>query len=142
MFRSDFLTLPEIAAWQVPLSTNPTPEIVAALPALQRGAVWKAQQTEALWDSMIRGFPVGAFLVTPYDQNRGRQNARHEQPGILDPTHHLLDGQQRATAIALGFLNPWTAVEPVKAALWVDIGEPPASSDTETTFRVITRAHP
>jgi hypothetical protein len=138
---SDLLKLREIAAWQVPEALAGPPPIVATLPALQRGAVWKPQQIEAIWDSMVRGFPVGAFMLTPYDQDRGQQKPRHQQPGVANPTHHLLDGQQRSTAIALGFLNPWVAEE-VKAVLWVDLAEPPESSDMDFVFRVVTRSHP
>jgi hypothetical protein len=138
---SDLLTLREIAAWQVPEALDGPPPIIATLPALQRGAVWKPQQIEAIWDSMVRGFPVGAFMLTPYDQDRGQQKPRYQQPGVANPTHHLLDGQQRSTAIALGFLNPWVA-EDVKAVLWVDLAEPPESSDMDFVFRVVTRSHP
>jgi hypothetical protein len=139
---SDLLTVPEIASWQVPESFQGRPRIVAALPALQRGAVWKPQQIEALWDSLVRGFPVGSFLIAPFDPDRGLQKAKHQQRDTLDPTHHLLDGQQRSTGIALGFLNPWTTREEVKAALWVDLAEPAASSDMAFVFRVVTHAHP
>ena len=31
------------------------------LPALERGAVWPAYQVERLWDSLVRGFPIGCF---------------------------------------------------------------------------------
>ncbi len=38
------------------------------LPAIQREFVWTADKTEALFDSLLRGYPVGSFLfwrVTP-----------------------------------------------------------------------------
>ena len=35
------------------------------LPALQRGAVWRAHQVEEIWNSLLRGFPIGSFLFTP-----------------------------------------------------------------------------
>lgn len=139
---SGLLSIAEIAAWQVPDALDGERTIVAALPALQRGAVWKPQQIEALWDSLIRGFPIGAFMLTPFDQDRGKQRAPHDQPGIAEPNHHLLDGQQRSTALALGFLNPWKPVKDVNAVLWVDLGEPPESSDMDLIFRVVTCSHP
>lgn len=43
--------------------------MVAALPALQRAAVWNVKQIEELWDSMLRQFPIGAFIVSPIDAN-------------------------------------------------------------------------
>lgn len=147
------LKLPHIAAWQIartPAKSGPeSAPITAALPAMQRGAVWKPRQVEMLWDSIVRGFPIGAFLLSPFDEARGVQSAKHEQVGVGDPTHHLLDGQQRSTAIALGFLNPWrtmdhTTVDAKKwtALLWVDLAAPDEDSDTEFVFRVVTRSHP
>ena len=56
------LSLRDIAAWQFPQlaqnMANQRPPIVAAIPSLQRGAVWKPQQVELLWDSILRGFPI------------------------------------------------------------------------------------
>jgi hypothetical protein len=139
---ADLLFLPHIASWQIAKEPAVKHKIVAALPALQRGAVWKPQQIEALWDSIIRGFPIGSFLLSPFDPDRGLQAAKHQQCGIGQPNYHLLDGQQRSTAITLAFLNPWTTEEAVKAVLWVDIAEPHHGSDLEYVFRVVTQAHP
>ena len=69
-----FLGLREIAAWQLespvpvhvqPFSNDHENPLFAELPALQRGAVWSASQTEALWDSLVRGFPIGSFFFAP-----------------------------------------------------------------------------
>lgn len=60
-----------------------------ALPNVQRGFVWKPWQIENLWDSLMRRFPVGSFVGV-------------EKDGKTE----LLDGQQRATAIALAFFEP------------------------------------
>lgn len=150
------LKLPHIAAWQIahpPAVAGPTPNepIVAALPAMQRGAVWKPKQVEMLWDSIARGFPVGAFLLAPYDAARGEQAAKHGHAAQA-ANYHLLDGQQRSTAIALGFLNPWTLTSgettseeltaPASAVLWVDLAPAEEKSDAEFVFRVVTRSHP
>ncbi len=143
------LKLPHIAAWQIahlPAKAGPeSAPITAALPAMQRGAVWKPRQVEMLWDSIVRGFPIGAFLLSPFDDARGVQSAKHGQAGVGEPTHHLLDGQQRSTAIALGFLNPWRQVTGQTAStvqqagsvanqwtavLWVDLAAPDGKSDT------------
>lgn len=140
------LTLPMIASWQIDLiPANQTPQWVAELPALQRGTVWKPEQIENLWDSIIQGFPVGSFLLSPYDTDLGNQRFRHATKDALHPTHMLLDGQQRATGIALGFLNPWHNTPPnedVKSVLWVDLGSPPENRDVDFVFRVTTRSHP
>jgi len=32
------------------------------LPAIQRGFVWETAQIEQLFDSVLRGYPIGSFL--------------------------------------------------------------------------------
>ena len=80
-----FYSLEEISKWQLSENNN------IKLPALQRSFVWKPYQIETIWDSILRGFPIGSFLLS---------NSNNEDL-------FLLDGQQRATSIALGFYNPW-----------------------------------
>jgi hypothetical protein len=87
-------TLDKIADWQ-------TRDM---LPALQRGFVWKPSQTENLWDSLLRRFPVGSFVLVPSENSSSAQ-------------FQLLDGQQRATAIAFGFDDPW-AEEATRKRFW------------------------
>jgi len=151
--RVFFLQVREIAAWQLPELAYKQPlPCQASLPALQRGAVWKPQQVEALWDSLVRGFPIGAFLLAPYDARRGDKNYLHQQASTKTietqpynnlPRYHLLDGQQRANAIALGFLNLWNLPRKnAKAALWVDLEPPKAQDERDVVFRVVTRSHP
>ncbi len=143
------LKLSEIAAWQIEhLSVQSQRVCMAELPALQRGAVWKPEQIEALWDSILQGFPLGAFLLTPFDANLGKQDFPHQKTTsaqILPRTHMLLDGQQRANGIALGFLNPWHDTPPasdVRSVLWIDLVPPLKERDVAYVFRVVTRAHP
>jgi len=57
------------------------------LPTIQRGFVWRPYQIENLWDSVLRGYPIGAFTAGQFT------------PDIME----ILDGQQRATALALAF---------------------------------------
>jgi hypothetical protein len=137
------LPLRQVARWQVSgeLIGTEQPSIVAALPALQRGAVWRPLQVEALWDSVARGFPIGSFLVAPFDARLGTQKMLVGQ-NAPQPTHMLLDGQQRANAIALGFLTPWQQGDVnAPAALWVDLGAP-ATVDRMLHVRLVSRAHP
>lgn len=137
------LPLRQVARWQVngELTAAEQPTIVAALPALQRGAVWRPTQVEALWDSVARGFPIGSFLLTPFEARLGTQKMLVGQ-SAPQATHMLLDGQQRANAIALGFLAPWERSDvDAPAALWVDLGAP-ATVDRIVHVRLVTRAHP
>ena len=139
--RAKLLSLREIASWQLPHIVPAALEVIAALPALQRGAVWKPHQVERLWDSLVRGFPIGAFLLAPFDKDRGIKKFKY-QSADTSPRFHLLDGQQRANAIALGFLNPWTTNGILPATLWVDLAPPPDTSDLQFLFRVLTKTHP
>lgn len=152
---SKLLKLAEIAAWQVPgvlPETVAKTPIRATLPALQRGSVWKPHQAEKLWDSLLRSFPVGAFMFAPYNRvygNRGLRLERLDQAESDPPTHYLLDGQQRANAIALGFYNIWekdSKGEYLKErehgpVLWLDLGAAP-DDEREYVPRLLTRSHP
>ncbi|TXF97438.1 DUF262 domain-containing protein [Massilia arenae] len=140
------LSLDEIACWQVaelPGALQRGASLGAALPALQRGAVWRPVQTEALWDSIIRGFPIGSIMLMPFESALGQQDMLLASARTADPTHMLLDGQQRATAVALGFYAPWNAQAAggAPASLWLDLGAAP-SSERDFSFRLVTRAHP
>ena len=42
------------------------------IPAMQRGLVWAPNQVELLWDSILRGFPIGAFVFTPIKGNENQ----------------------------------------------------------------------
>lgn len=151
------LGIAEIAAWQlrhlVPHHV-PAPEWVGALPSLQRDAVWKPGQVELLWDSLFRGFPIGSLVLSDKLATQGMRFGK--VAGKADPwpdvakKRHLLDGQQRCNAIALGFADPFRAggeAEKEKASiLWIDLFPEPrlflSGSTRHFLFRVTTAAHP
>lgn len=141
------LSLDDIAGWQVTelpgAPQRDSPSLSAALPALQRGSVWRPVQTEALWDSIIRGFPIGSLMLMPFEKALGQQDMLLASGRDVEPTHMLLDGQQRATAVALGFYAPWNTNDAggAPAALWLDLGAAP-SSERDFSFRLVSRAHP
>lgn len=113
-----YFTLKEIAFW----SENKQVE----LPTVQRGFVWKAAQIENLWDSLLRGYPVGAFVLSDVGNNK----------------LHILDGQQRATAICLGFAKETFSDAKDFFNVFIDL-EPPYDDDSRKyAIRVITRSHP
>lgn len=74
-----------------------------SIPALQRGLVWNAKQVEFLWDSILRGFPIGGFVVVDNDNKL-----------------EIIDGQQRLNAIYLGFKEP-NEDNTTSEILWWDI---------------------
>jgi hypothetical protein len=115
--------------------------MIASVPKLQRGRVWNPSQIELLWDSLLRGFPIGSLVVCP--RIPGQDDG--DDPSV---THHLLDGQQRSHAISLGYHDPFGMEVPesystASSILWIDLHpEIPAESTREFLFRLTTRAHP
>ena len=88
------------------------------LPAIQREFVWWPHQIERLFDSLMRGYPIGSFLfwqvdpetarnysfyqfITNYDQ-RKPHNPVHGAPAAVPGLKAVLDGQQRLTALNVG----------------------------------------
>ena len=72
-----------------------------ALPRFQRHESWSHTEVVTLLDSVIRGRPVGAALVLQIgdkEQFVSRPMAG-APPGSERTTEHLLDGQQRLTAL-------------------------------------------
>lgn len=133
----------QIASWfqsEVCVVDLPPP-IIASVPTLQRGLVWHPAQIELLWDSLLRGFPVGSIVVCQRipGQDDGDDSA---------VTHHLLDGQQRTHAISLGFDDPFAAAyastnPPTPSILWIDLFPEISSNSTrEFMVRLTTSAHP
>lgn len=88
------------------------------LPAIQREFVWKSGQITRLFDSLMRGYPIGSFLfwrieagqVDEYQYYRfmdrfHERNWKHNEPITLSgnaPVTAVLDGQQRLTALNIG----------------------------------------
>jgi hypothetical protein len=109
------------------------------LPPLQRGDVWKVAQVERLWDSVLRGFPIGSFLLAPL--KAGEPSHSIDSPKQKPAARNgwfLLDGQQRTRALTLGF-----SPKKQTACLWIDMA-PQTSSMLDRTFlfRLCTAQHP
>ena len=115
-----FFTLKEISEWVKPGS-------LVDIPISQRGLVWKPRKVELLWDSLLRGFPIGSFMLS--DVADGQSDAKY----------YLMDGQQRFNAIRLGFNNERNA----NAMLWIDVNPPVVKGSTRVYWvRATTEAHP
>jgi len=112
------------------------------LPPIQRNAVWNVAQIERLWDSILRGFPIGSFLVSPRQKN---DKARDLNFGVQTVSTKeglfLLDGQQRTRGILLGF-------KPNEdARIWIDLNpnlifDNVEQNDRKFLLRVITNYQP
>lgn len=137
--------LEEIAGWKVNCPDAGEPKI--RLSGKSKGFVWTAHDVEVFWDSLLSGKDVGAFRIEPSGDNN---------------LPILADGEQRATAIALGFYNPWDknadawegwqkeglrrfAPQPQgpRGILWIDIAAPRGGrKDVSYVFRLVTHDEP
>src|SRR5207302_10112104 len=92
-------------------------------PGIQREFVWSRDQIEELFDSLMRGYPIGSFLfweiefanesgydlydfVADFDPR-----TPHNEPANLtgsDSVIAILDGQQRLTAMNIAIRGSFT----------------------------------
>lgn len=94
-------TLKEISEW----TKEGSP---VSIPAIQRGLVWKPQQVELLWDSILRQFPIGSFTLSSSIEEG-------------ESSYNLLDGQQRWNAISLGYGSVLGDISTARSILWFDL---------------------
>lgn len=94
------------------------------LPAIQREFVWEAWKIEMLFDSLLREYPIGSFLlwevrkpnihekftfydlIRDYDQ-RKPHNIKVDL-GNKDRIMGILDGQQRITSLLIGLMGSYS----------------------------------
>lgn len=98
------------------------------LPAIQREFVWKPEQIVRLFDSLLKGYPIGSFLfwmvpgertrdysfyhfVQDYHERDARHNQKAALAGASDVTA-VLDGQQRLTALYIGLCGTYAVRKP------------------------------
>jgi Protein of unknown function DUF262 len=102
------------------------------LPAIQREFVWSTEQIRMLFDSLLRGYPIGSFLFWNVEVLQAAQftfydfiRDYHEKdnpyaPAITIPQGHgvvaILDGQQRLTALNIGLHGSHAERQPRKWA--------------------------
>ena len=111
------------------------------LPMIQRGSVWRPHQVLDLWDTMLRGMPLGAMMSTsvPKGTTVSSMFGRKSIPAP-DGAISLLDGQQRTLAI----LSAWPEVEeklqnPV--VVWIDLADK-APAEYRFSLLATTRMQP
>ncbi|QCE34887.1 DUF262 domain-containing protein [Acetobacteraceae bacterium] len=89
------------------------------LPAIQRGFVWKEEQIERLFDSLMQGFPFSTLLywempeetkkdlffyefLEVTDEQKDFRNEHLSENSIPDNAKGVIDGQQRLSALNIG----------------------------------------
>jgi len=108
------------------------------IPSFQRSLVWKPEQMELLWDSILRCFPIGSFTLSESDTSNNTDEK------IL----YLMDGQQRFNTIGLGFdksvwdQSPGESIE-LNSVLWLDILNGNTNKGTRKYWiKATTKYHP
>lgn len=104
------------------------------LPEFQRDYVWKMEQIEDLFESILAGYPIGSFIFwTPSKESltnskpnlykllskvRERRTARGEKIDYPlsnnDSFYIVLDGQQRITSLNIGIYGSYRCFKPGK----------------------------
>lgn len=103
------------------------------LPAIQREFVWKSYQIEALFDSIMRGYPINSFMFWHvFDQEVKRRfrfydflknykeffqtkvEEEHPTSGTSNDFIAVIDGQQRLTSLYIGLMGTYAYKVPRK----------------------------
>ncbi|MBO5729899.1 MAG: DUF262 domain-containing protein [Treponema sp.] len=71
------------------------------LPDLQRPFVWKDNKVRDLFDSMLRGYPIGYVMLweSPSDYEEKKVSIGSNKKIYEEPKELVIDGQQRLTAL-------------------------------------------
>lgn len=71
------------------------------LPDLQRPFVWKDNKVRDLYDSMLKGFPIGYIMLweSPADYEDKKSSIGIGEKAYKAPKDLVIDGQQRLTAL-------------------------------------------
>ena len=131
------------------------------LPAIQREFVWKPEQIERLFDSLMQGYPFGTFLFWKVEAATGgkfkfydfvlnyhqRDAAHCPELGKLyhQSVTAVLDGQQRLTALNIGLRGSMAIKQPNKwwtnpdafpiRTLHLDLLAPPSPDEDGVRYR-------
>lgn len=71
------------------------------LPDLQRPFVWQDNKIRELFDSMIKGYPIGYIMLweSPVDYEAKKNSIGSNKKEYDEPKELVIDGQQRLTAL-------------------------------------------
>jgi len=99
------------------------------LPAIQRKFVWKPEQIESLFDSIMRGYPIGTFLfwiirgekkneytfykfIQDYHERDRYLNEIAPKPELKEEIIGVLDGQQRLSSMYIALQGTYAYKKP------------------------------
>ena len=123
--------------------TRNNSDVTVALPMIQRGSVWSAKKIAELWDSLLRGMPVGCLTVLRVDEPERMADFRtfddkYAHKELPVGSLFLLDGQQRTLAMCIGWQQK---TKDIDRRMWVDFGQPGVAGQP-FRLRVTTENHP
>lgn len=155
-------------AYETPLTIAEVMKDITAnkyvLPSIQREYVWDTDQIEALFDSLMRDYPIGTFLfweiskehvndydfygfIRNYHEYKGAHNKKVDLKG-LDGVTAVLDGQQRLTSIYIGLKGTYAYKLKYMAKknqdayptrkLYLNLLSNPTDSSNEYEFKFLT----
>lgn len=82
---------------------------IIKIPKFQRNFVWSIEKTAQLLDSLLKGYPIGTFILWQTDEriNDIKNIGNLEIPDTPEGTkvQYVLDGQQRITSLYAAFLG-------------------------------------
>lgn len=82
---------------------------IIKIPKFQREFVWSIDKTAQLLDSILKGYPIGTFILWQTDErmNEIKNIGNQEIPETPDGTkvQYVLDGQQRITSLYAAYLG-------------------------------------
>lgn len=98
---------------------------VYVLPSIQREFVWERESIESLFDSLMKGYPIGSFLfwkisnegknnykfykfISDYTEKESFNLGSTKLDGVVEPIA-VLDGQQRLTSLYIGLKGSYEA---------------------------------
>lgn len=128
----DYLTWASVQGKEFPIQLS--------MPPIQRGFVWKPKQIQDLWDSLLRGMPIGSILLNQYNVGEKVANLATEKRKVQSSAtrgYHLMDGQQRTLSMLLGFMSGAQSGR----RLWIDLGED-GKNGCAFQLRVTTESQP
>lgn len=157
-------------AYQTPLTVSDVIKDISnnkyVLPSIQREYVWKSEQIECLFDSLMQDYPIGAFLFWEISKEKYKAydfyyflKDYHERKSIHNPKANLtgedsviavLDGQQRLTSLYIGLKGTYAEKIPrkrkenpdayPKKKLYLNIVEPADYGNNKYNFRFLAES--
>lgn len=90
-------TIFKTVSWEVEQLVSAVKQGSISLPDLQRPFVWPAAKVRDLFDSMYKGYPVGALMF--WDVDGGDETRQIAEGAGVKAAHQIVDGQQRLTSL-------------------------------------------